>query len=349
MALASGPSQGYATSHACLTCLNCPTYFLLFVILLSTSSSAVRAFSSLSSVATSTPTRVARTDYGRDQIRLGGLDLPSLSLSLSMIDVDATTTTYAAVASTETWDENYDDDDDEILTCRIVGFYPFPGGPPRGSIVGYLFRDTHQAILIRSSSKKYPVRSISIDYMTEGGQSNPVWWNESAKWAVLLGGSIRGEIRVRGLPSDYNVDYDYDYGDNADYNSGDGDSSSPVIGPKMREIVRAARAYDREMNLYRNNCRIFCARMEREVEAINRKEGEGGVLEEVGLGKLGNDGGSWIAATTTATTTVDGQKRSSSLLLADIRCAAKVVGASLLPAMYPLGTLWLCWEGLRGL
>lgn len=346
MALASRPSQGYASSHVCLTCLTC---FLLFVILPTASSSTVVAFSSLSlsSVATSTPSRVARADYGRDQIRLGGLGLPS-SLSLSLPIDDATTTTYAVVeSSSEISDENYNndddyDDDEEILTCRIVGFYPFPGGPPRGSIAGYLFRDTHQAILIRSSSKNYPVRSISIDYMTEGGQSNPVWWNESAKWAVLLGGSIRGEIRVRGLPSDY------DSVDDADYIAGD---SSPVIGPKMRRIVRAARAYDREMNLYRNNCRIFCARMEREVEAINNRNKEGGLVEEVGLGELGDDGGNWVVATTTATTTVavDDQNLSSSLLLADIRCAAKVVGASLLPAMYPLGTLWLCWEGLRGL
>merc|ERR1712032_1650981 len=89
-----------------------------------------------------------------------------------------------------------------------------------------------------------------MDFMTEGGPAAEVWWNEQAKWLVLLGQSIPGEVRVRrsGAPS------------------------SP--GSKIDRLRRTAETYERSMNIYTNNCRTFCARMQREVERMNAENNQ---------------------------------------------------------------------------
>eukprot|EP00978_Attheya_sp_CCMP212_P008415 scaffold19817_cov31-Attheya_sp.AAC.1 len=87
--------------------------------------------------------------------------------------------------------------------------------------------------------------------MTEGGAFHPVWLEERVKWSVLLGGNIRGEVRVRVLGKHKN---------NA--------AEEQVTCPKMERLLQFAQSYDCDMKLYRNNCRMFCARMEREVEPL---------------------------------------------------------------------------------
>jgi len=175
----------------------------------------------------------------------------------------------------------------ETLSCRIVSFYPFPTPPPEGPL-GWIFRDTHQAIVVKSSVAGGG--TVLLDFMTGGGEFHPVWYDEGVKLAVFFGGNIRGEIRIRG---------------NAD-----------GTGPKMVRLLDAARSYDTAMNLYGNNCRMFCARMEREVELIN-----------------GSDDG--------------GEK--GSMKMAEIRCAVRVLGAGLLPAFYPLGIFLFVYASLQDL
>ena len=130
--------------------------------------------------------------------------------------------------------------------------------------------------------------------MTEGAQAHPVWWDEAAKWRVLMGGSIRGEIRVRS-------------------------TGAICPGTKLDRMRAAARAYDCRMNLYTNNCRIFCARMEREVQRLNDEDAQ--------------DSGQPSA------------KRRKAL--ADARMAIAIAQAAVLPTLYPISILLLCWTGLR--
>ena len=53
----------------------------------------------------------------------------------------------------------------EVLLCRIKGFYPFPQGI-QGPF-SWLFRDTHQAILVSTTAGDC---QLFCDFMTEGGQ-----------------------------------------------------------------------------------------------------------------------------------------------------------------------------------
>ena len=136
------------------------------------------------------------------------------------------------------------------LSCKVRGFYPFPGGP-RGP-VAWLFRDTHQALSVVGEDKA----RLHMDFMTEGGQAHPVWWDEGVKWKVLLGQSIQGEVRIRsggrgGLRLVEGV---------GGVASGV-DATSP--SSKLERLRQIAEGYDCSMNLYSNNCRIFCARMRR--------------------------------------------------------------------------------------
>lgn len=190
----------------------------------------------------------------------------------------------------------------EVLSCRIKGFYPFPGGP-RGPVAS-LFRDTHQAIVVTTSAGS---DRAFMDFMTEGGAAHPVWWDESVKWRVMLGGSIRGEVRMR--------------------NSGgtrDGSSSSDQQPSSKLERLRAVAAqYDTEMNLYSNNCRIFCARMEREVARLNAEDEEQPPADETAVR---------LAA-----------------FAADSRLALAVLRAGVLPALYPSGVFLFCWDGIKTL
>ncbi len=72
------------------------------------------------------------------------------------------------------------------------------------------------------------------------------------------------------------------------------------------------------MNLYSNNCRIFCARMAREVEKLNAE---------------GDDA---LSASARA-----------AQLAADARLALAIARAGVLPMLYPLGVVALCWGGLK--
>lgn len=131
----------------------------------------------------------------------------------------------------------------EKLSCRIRGFYPFPGEPR--DPVSWLFRDTHQGIMVRSSVGS---ARLFMDFMTRGGATAEVWWNEEAKWMVFLGFPFPGEVRIR--------------------NSG----TSILPGSKLEQLQKIALTYDCDMNLYTNNCRMFCARMQREVERLNAED-----------------------------------------------------------------------------
>eukprot|EP00536_Pseudo-nitzschia_multiseries_P001116 jgi/Psemu1/2577/gm1.2577_g len=202
------------------------------------------------------------------------------------------------------------------LSCRVLGFYPFPTPPPRGPL-GWLLKDTHQAIVITtvvSASAPAPAPAstpsdkeqqqqqqqqqqqrtkkitLLLDFMTKGGASHPVWYDEFVKWNVLLGGNIEGEIRVKVLgtkPKEQdrrnafaayagkeNGDCDYD-DDDDDGNrimttlSRDIPELDRKSSSKMKRLIRFADSYNCEMNLYRSNCRMFAARMEREVQRLN--------------------------------------------------------------------------------
>ena len=77
-----------------------------------------------------------------------------------------------------------------------------------------------------------------------------MWFDEATKWRVFLGQNIRGEVRIRIRPA--------------------GGVVPP--GSKLERFWVAAAAYDDRMNIYTNNCRIFCARMEREVARLNDQD-----------------------------------------------------------------------------
>ena len=70
------------------------------------------------------------------------------------------------------------------------------------------------------------------------------------------------------------------------------------------------------MHLYGNNCRIFCARMQREVERLNQQQRPGGDR--------------------------------AAELVADARLWFAVLRAGLLPTLYPASVVWLCWDGIVG-
>ena len=81
-------------------------------------------------------------------------------------------------------------------------------------------------------------------------------------------------------------------------------------------LLEFADGYDRDMNLYTNNCRVFCCRVQREVERLNADaRGEAA--------------------------------RPMDELAADVRLWLGVASASMLPMMYPAGIAFLCWGGLR--
>ena len=60
----------------------------------------------------------------------------------------------------------------EVLSCRVRGFYPFPAGVRAHGWLGWIFKDTHVACRVRSSSA--PGRTVVMDFMTAGGQAHPV-------------------------------------------------------------------------------------------------------------------------------------------------------------------------------
>mmetsp|Transcript_22981 Transcript_22981/g.50087 ORF Transcript_22981/g.50087 Transcript_22981/m.50087 type:complete len:110 (+) Transcript_22981:398-727(+) len=52
-----------------------------------------------------------------------------------------------------------------------------------------------------SGSGKYRMKKTTLlmDFMTKGGASHPVWYDEITKWNVFLGGNIEGEVRIKVL------------------------------------------------------------------------------------------------------------------------------------------------------
>lgn len=155
--------------------------------------------------------------------------------------------------------------------------------------------------------------------MTKNGPNHPVWYDDLAKWNVFLGGSIDGEVRVKLFGRKTPI------GDTNTLSMENGGSGSnhknnaAAVGSKLDRLVAHARDYDCQMNLYRNNCRMFAARMEREVVRLNLEENSG-IHDDDARRQLG--------------------------LAADLRCAWRMVGAALLPASYPLGAFLLVYEGI---
>lgn len=190
----------------------------------------------------------------------------------------------------------------EVLSCRIKGFYPFPQGI-QGPF-SWLFRDTHQAILVSTTAGDC---QLFCDFMTEGGQAHPVWFDEATKWRVFLGQNIRGEVRIRIRPA--------------------GGVVPP--GSKLERFWVAAAAYDDRMNIYTNNCRIFCARMEREVARLNDQDCHKGDAP----GHAGHGRGTQQMA----------------VVQADVRLAFAILKAVALPLLYPASLLWVFWSGLGDL
>ena len=174
----------------------------------------------------------------------------------------------------------------ERLSSSIKGFFPFPQGI--NGPISWLFKDIHQAIWVSTTAGEC---RLELDFMTEGGQAHPVWWDESIQWRVLLGQDIHGEVRIRcrrgACPS----------------------------GSKLERVQEAAAAYDSRMNLYTNNCRIFCARMRREVQRLDDEDA--------------TDAGAM-------------QRRHA----ADALLALSVAEARLLPLLYPISMLAVCWGGV---
>ena len=210
------------------------------------------------------------------------------------------------------------------LACRVLGFYPFPTSPPRGPL-GWILKDTHQAIIVTETlsrraeatelGKAREKKSVRIDFMTKNGANHPVWFNEVVKWNVLLGGCIEGEVRVTTLGTKSQRQTT-----NMNEKAKGGrvfpidDTESTAGGLKLKRLIDYANDYDCRMNLYRNNCRIFVARMEREVIRLN--------LEGT-----------------------DNQDTRRLLAIADIRCALRIAWAAFLPAIYPMGAIFLVYEG----
>jgi len=216
------------------------------------------------------------------------------------------------------------------LTSRVLGFYPFPTSPPRrrgGPFLGWILNDTHQAIIVTeqqptseesSSSQQTAATRVRMDFMTKNGAGHPVWYDEATKWNVFFGGSIDGEVRIKILGSkrqrrtSSSANEEEESKDETTLLVVDG-SNSKSASSKLERLIARADDYNCRMNLYSNNCRIFVARMEREVIRLN--------LEGT-----------------------DNPPRQK-LLLADIRCALRILWAVLLPSLYPLVIILLLYEG----
>jgi hypothetical protein len=260
-------------------------------------------------------------------------------------DYDSDDTTNDCNTTTCNGMNDHHDHHHEWLSCRIVGFYPFPTPPPKGALIGWMFRDTHQAIMVRSSWNKGRAGSTTVlmDFMTKGGERHPVWYNEAVKWNVLLGGTIRGEVRVRFLGRNGTQD-DSDAAAAEEQTTNDGSRTS--MSPQMERLLQIARSYNCDMNLYGNNCRMFSARMEREVERINHETTNIMAMEDggptTGDGRV-ND------ATQQQGQAVSSSSSSSEIMAADFRCARRVLAAGLLPTLYPLSALLISYEGLHDL
>jgi len=260
-------------------------------------------------------------DTGNDIRQFGNDSLPTENT------LHTTTTTNTTVNKDQTNDVL---SSEERLSCRIIGFYPFPSDLPKG-LASWLFKDTHQAIIVRTSASK---EKVMMDFMTEGGQTHPVWWDDQVKWRVWFGGTIRGEVRVRSFPRKKTM-MTMSSAPNSPTNDVPCGSKS-----KLQRLTETARAYDCGMNIYGNNCRMFCARMEREVKRLNAEND--GMVEDYDTSPTIDQQNGFIASTPQNGATAK-QKFLSSSVVADGLLIWRIIGAFLLPALYPLIILGACW------
>ncbi len=199
------------------------------------------------------------------------------------------------------------------LSCNVLGFYPFPKSNSRGPLE-WLLKDTHQAIVVTESmpGRAAKTKRVRMDFMTKDGGNHPVWYDEATKWNVFFGGSIDGEVRVRDLWTNVKhrttnqTNGQFQYSDVHSLDSLEQNSTSS----KLDRLIVYANDYDCKMNLYSNNCRMFAARMEREVKRLNAED-----------------------------------NKDSSILAADVRCALRILWAAVLPTLYPLGAIGLLAKG----
>ena len=199
------------------------------------------------------------------------------------------------------------------LSCRVLGFYPFPKSKSRGPLE-WLLKDTHQAIVVTESIPGRAAKSkrVRMDFMTKDGGNHPVWYDEATKWNVFFGGSIDGEVRVRDLRTKTKhrttnqTNGQFRYSDALPMDS----SERNVTSSKLDRLIVYANDYDCNMNLYTNNCRMFAARMEREVKRLNAEDNQ-----------------------------------DSSMAAADVRCALRILWAAVLPTIYPVGAIGLLAKG----
>jgi hypothetical protein len=254
-------------------------------------------------------------------------------------------------------------EEDDILSCRILGFYPFPTPPPKG-LSGWLFKDTHQAILIESSM--YKNQKLLMDFMTKDGELHPVWYNENVKWGVMLGSNIKGKVRIRvlggkvgrrrarrrqrqqqqqqGEREELEASNNLEEEDDDDYNGRIQEQQNieeTLRSSKMGEILQIAQSYNTNMNLYRNNCRIFCANMEREVGRVNQQQATTrsshtatAIISQENNNNCNNNE---LFGTTTTT---------SPMILTECRWILRSFFAVLLPALYPLAAIIMLYEGV---
>jgi hypothetical protein len=258
-------------------------------------------------------------------------------------------------------------EEDDMLSCRILGFYPSPLPPPKG-FWGWLMKDIHQAILIESSM--YKNQKLLMDFMTKDGELHPVWYNENVKLGVLLGSNIKGEVRIRvlggaagrrrarrrqrqqqqqqqqqqGEREELEASNNLEEEDDDDYNDRIQEQQNieeTLRSSKMGEILQIAQSYNTNMNLYRNNCRIFCANMEREVGRVNQQQATTrsshtatAIISQENNNNCNNNE---LFGTTTTT---------SPMILTECRWILRSFFAVLLPALYPLAAIIMLYEGV---
>ena len=102
------------------------------------------------------------------------------------------------------------------------------------------------------------------------------------------------------------------------------DSYTSSMSPKMQQILQIAESYNCQMNLYTNNCRMFVAAMEREIERLN--------CDSSTCSSDNNDDVNTPHAYTT-------------MVLADLRMYFRMLLAILLPTIYPLFAILALYEG----
>ena len=259
------------------------------------------------------------------------------------------------------------DDDEAKLYCRVMGYYPFPKKTTAttnsqqlfgiGRFWKWLLKDTHQAIIItqqqQQQQQQHETIKVRMDFMTKGGANHPVWYNEIVKWHVWLGGTIDGEIRIKVTGGGGGAEQRQRRQQQRGTTLSTPSSSTVAYSPTMQQLITYATNYNCHMNLYTNNCRMFTARIEREVERLNQHNLPTNRTTHT-------SDGTPLAATAIAAAEIrDRSSRSSSqqtqtqnirmrsnVVAADTRCAVRIIWAAVLPLLYPLGIILLIYKGV---